>query len=62
MDIDVQGANSIRNCGNPMIIDALVDVFVMPESQQELRTRLVDRSTDSEEIIQKRECSMRRRK
>ena len=54
MDIDVQGANSIRNCGNPMIIDALVDVFVMPESQQELRTRLVDRSTDSEEIIQKR--------
>lgn len=60
MDIDVQGAYSIRNSANSMIINALVDIFVMPETKEELRTRLVGRSTDSEEIIKKRMLNAQR--
>lgn len=54
MDIDVQGADSVRKCDDPIISQSLVDLFVMPESKQELQNRLINRQTDSEEIIQKR--------
>ncbi|MDX1679680.1 MAG: guanylate kinase [Akkermansiaceae bacterium] len=51
MDIDVQGAALVRNCPDPGIQRALVDLFVMPPSGDELRTRLAGRATDSEEVI-----------
>ncbi|HVJ45849.1 MAG TPA: guanylate kinase [Luteolibacter sp.] len=54
MDIDVQGASKVRASDDAAIQRALVDVFVMPESEEELRARLVGRGTDSEEVIQLR--------
>jgi len=54
MDIDVQGAEHIRACDDPLIQQALVELFVMPESEAELRKRLTGRGTDSDEIIETR--------
>lgn len=51
MDIDVQGAEQIRNCDDPVIRRAFVDLFVMPPDEEELRARLSGRGTDSEETI-----------
>jgi len=51
MDIDVQGAEFVRACEDPLIQKALVDLFVMPPSEEELRSRLTGRGTDAEEII-----------
>jgi guanylate kinase len=51
MDIDVQGASQIRQCTDPIIRRAFVDLFVMPRDEKELRARLSGRGTDSEEII-----------
>ncbi len=51
MDIDVQGAVQIRDCPDPQIRRALVDLFVMPAGEAELLERLKDRGTDSSEII-----------
>ena len=51
MDIDVQGADQVRACSDPAICSALVDLFVMPPTETELRKRLTGRGTDSEEII-----------
>jgi guanylate kinase len=51
MDIDVQGADQIRSCQDPEIQRAVVDLFVMPPSEEELHKRLSGRGTDSEEII-----------
>lgn len=51
MDIDVQGAAQVRACSDPMIRRAMVDVFVMPPSGDELRARLAGRATDSDEVI-----------
>jgi len=51
MDIDVQGAAQVRASDDVAIHRALVDLFVMPEGEDELRTRLVGRGTDSEEVI-----------
>jgi guanylate kinase len=48
LDIDVQGADRIRNEQGP-IRDALVDVFLMPESMETLRYRLLKRGTESAE-------------
>jgi guanylate kinase len=52
MDIDVQGAEHIRNCPDPLIQQALVELFVMPENEADLRSRLIGRGTDSDEIIE----------
>ncbi len=54
MDIDVQGAEQIRNCDDPIIQQALVELFVMPGTEAELRARLTGRGTDSDEIIETR--------
>jgi guanylate kinase len=54
MDIDVQGADLIRNCTDPLIQQALVELFVMPQNEVELRARLTGRGTDSDEIIETR--------
>ncbi len=51
MDIDVQGAQQVRDCKDPEIFRAFVDLFVMPPSGDELRKRLAGRGTDSEEVI-----------
>ena len=51
MDIDVQGAAQIRNCAEPLIQLAFVDLFVMPPDEKELRARLSGRGTDSAETI-----------
>lgn len=51
MDIDIQGADKVRSCRDGDIQRALVDLFVMPPSEQELRQRLAGRGTDSAETI-----------
>ena len=54
MDIDVQGADQVRNCPDEDIQHAFVDLFVMPPSENELHERLSGRGTDSREIIELR--------
>lgn len=54
MDIDVQGADLVRNCPDPLISKSLVDLFVMPETENELRSRLTGRGTDDADIIERR--------
>ena len=54
IDIDTQGAAVIRNCGDPLIRDALADVFIMPPDLEELRKRLLKRGTESAEQIDSR--------
>jgi guanylate kinase len=51
MDIDVQGADQVRDCTDAAIQAALVDLFVMPPTEEELRNRLTGRGTDSDEVI-----------
>lgn len=51
MDIDVQGAAQVRSCRDEAIRTALVDLFVMPPSEEELYSRLSGRGTDADEII-----------
>jgi len=51
MDIDVQGADQVRACTDPAISNALVDLFVMPPTEEELRKRLTGRGTDSDDVI-----------
>jgi len=54
IDIDTQGAAVIRNCGDPVIRDALADVFIMPPDLEELRKRLRKRGTETAEQIDSR--------
>ena len=49
LDIDIQGAASIRACTDRQIIDALADVFLMPPSLDELHHRLLRRGTETPE-------------
>jgi guanylate kinase len=51
MDIDVQGAAQVRDCVDPDVRRAFVDLFVMPADEAELRARLSGRGTDNEETI-----------
>ena len=54
IDIDTQGAAVIRNCGDPLIQDALADVFIMPPDLEELRKRLLNRGTETADQIDSR--------
>jgi len=54
IDIDTQGAAVIRNCDDPIIRQALTDVFIMPPDFDELRRRLRKRGTETEEQIKRR--------
>ncbi len=54
MDIDVQGAALIRSCHDPLLQTSLLDLFVMPPSEKELRDRLVGRGTDTPDTIELR--------
>lgn len=54
IDIDTQGASSIRACEDAFIQEALADVFIMPPSVDELRRRLLRRGTETPEQIETR--------
>ena len=54
MDIDVQGADQVRGCDDPSIQSALVDLFVMPQTEDELLKRLTGRGSDAQEVIELR--------
>lgn len=51
IDVDVQGAAAIRHNAGAEIKQSLVDVFLMPSSQQELRRRLLKRGTETPEQL-----------
>ena len=59
LDIDVQGAAKVREVvralpdSDPMKA-GYVDIFILPPSMEELRSRLVGRGTDSPEAVEKR--------
>jgi guanylate kinase len=54
LDIDVQGAATIRKTNDAMVRDSLVDVFIMPPTIEELEKRLRKRGTETEEQVQQR--------
>jgi guanylate kinase len=54
IDIDTQGAAAIRNCSDPLVRDALVDLFIMPPDLEELRKRLLKRGTETATQIDSR--------
>ena len=54
LDIDVQGAATIRKTDEAMVRDSLVDVFIMPPTIEELEKRLRKRGTETEEQLQHR--------
>ena len=49
LDIEVQGARQVKE----QMPEAVL-VFILPPSMEELRRRLVNRGTDSEEVIESR--------
>jgi guanylate kinase len=54
IDIDTQGAAAIRGCSDPLIGEALADVFIMPPDLEELRRRLLKRGTETAQQIDSR--------
>ena len=54
IDIDTQGAAAIRSCSDPLVRDALADLFIMPPDLEELRKRLLKRGTETTEQIDSR--------
>jgi guanylate kinase len=54
LDIDVQGAMTIRKTDDAMVRDSLVDVFIMPPTLEELERRLRKRGTETEDQVQMR--------
>jgi guanylate kinase len=54
LDIDVQGAATIRKTDDAVVRDSLVDVFIMPPTIEELEKRLRKRGTETEEQVQQR--------
>ena len=54
IDIDTQGAEKIRQCADPFILESLADVFIMPPDLAELRRRLQKRGTETPEQIEVR--------
>jgi len=56
LDIDVQGAGQLRDCGHP----GAIFLFIAPPSWAELERRLRGRGTDPEETVQLRLHNARR--
>ena len=54
IDIDTQGAATIRNCDDPIIRQGLADIFIMPPDVEELRRRLMKRGTETAQQIESR--------
>jgi guanylate kinase len=51
VDVDVQGARSIRRCADDLITSALVDIFLAPPSMEILTERLHKRGTETPEQL-----------
>jgi guanylate kinase len=51
IDVDTQGAASIREYDDEFIRQALCDVFIMPPDLDELRRRLTKRGTETVQQI-----------
>jgi guanylate kinase len=60
IDIDTQGAGAIRNSDNPIVRQALADIFIMPPNVEELRRRLAKRGTETAQQIEARLATARR--
>ena len=54
IDIDTQGAATIRNSEDPIVQQALADIFIMPPDVEELRRRLMKRGTETAQQIDSR--------
>ena len=54
IDIDTQGAATIRNSEDPIVQQALADIFIMPPGVEELRRRLMKRGTETAQQIDSR--------
>ncbi len=54
IDVDTQGADSIRTYNDEFVRRALCDVFIMPPDLEELRRRLTKRGTERREQIELR--------
>ena len=54
IDIDTQGAATIRNSEDPIVQQALADTFIMPPDVEELRRRLMKRGTETAQQIESR--------
>ena len=54
IDIDTQGAATIRNSDDPVVRKALADIFIMPPDIEELRRRLMKRGTETPQQIESR--------
>jgi len=54
IDIDTQGAASIRSLRDLFISQALADIFIMPPNLMELRQRLIRRGTETKEQVERR--------
>ena len=54
IDIDTRGAATIRNSDDPVVRQALADIFIMPPDVEELRRRLVKRGTETAQQIESR--------
>jgi len=54
IDIDTQGAAIIRNFDDPIVRQALADIFIMPPDVEELRRRLMKRGTETAQQIESR--------
>lgn len=53
-DLDVQGAKSVMDCEDPIIMRTRIVLFISPPSIDVLRAQLVQRSTESAEEIDRR--------
>jgi len=60
IDIDTQGAGTIRNCDDPIVRQALTDIFIMPPDLEELRSRLMKRGTETAQQIESRLATAKR--
>ena len=54
IDIDTQGAATIRNSDDSIVRQALADIFIMPPDVEELRRRLMKRGTETAHQIESR--------
>ena len=60
IDIDTQGAATIRNSDDSIVRQALADIFIMPPDVGELRQRLAKRGTETAQQIESRLATARR--
>ena len=60
VDIDTQGAATIRNSDDVIVGEALADIFIMPPDVEELRRRLMKRGTETPQQIESRLATARR--